>query len=273
MRVYRFLSWGVGTQSTALAVMSVNGDIEPFDAIITADTQNERAATYEARDYYADYLTKRGARVVVVTGGDVVKQGAFEHVHIPFWTSNGGPLQRQCTRHFKIIPMRCAARVIAGFDPAKQPHPKPGQFEVSLGISLDEWTRAKRDLKPKYERKRYPLLEMRLTRQDCIDYLAGLGLPVPPKSACVVCPYRSASEWLEMQESAPGEFAQAVAFDEANRHNPLADRGKSTADQLYIYKHALPLDQADLVADAGREKEKSRAFQLPLMCESGFCMV
>lgn len=56
----RVLSWGLGVQSTALAVMSVNGDVEPFDLIVTSDTGWELPNTYQARDFYLEYLSDRG---------------------------------------------------------------------------------------------------------------------------------------------------------------------------------------------------------------------
>ena len=84
-------------------------------------------------------------------------------------------------------------------------------------------------------------------------------------------PYRRASEWRERRDDAPSEWREAVAFDESNRHNPLAARGNSTADELYVYKHAVPLITADLEADAKREKHGK---QSPLfICDEGYCIV
>ncbi len=73
-----------------------------------------------------------------------------------------------------------------------------------------------------------------------------------------------------MRENAPDEWREVCEFDEANRHNPLAERGGSNADELYIYKHGVALANADLEADAERER-KSTAFQIPLICGDGPC--
>lgn len=247
--------------------MSARGDLPRLDAIITSDTGWERQATYDARDFYADRWRSMGMRVEIVSAGDIKEDGAKAHIHIPFWTSTGGPMRRQCTRHFKIVPVKRKIRQIMGFHETKAPHPKPGAAELWLGISLDEWDRMKAS-RVKFIQHHYPLIYHAppMARNDCIDYLESLGLPVPPKSACVGCPYRRASEWLEMP---PDEFDEAVRFDEANRHNPLAERDGSTADEIYVYKKARPLATADLEADAERER---RDKQLPLMvCESGYC--
>ena len=273
---FQFLSWGCGVQSTTLGEMSAQGILDPLDAIITADTGWERRATYDIRDWYAARWQSMGLRVEIVSAGDIRTLGAIEHIHIPFWTSDGGPLQRQCTRNFKIVPIKRAMRRLAGYHPTKPPHPKPKEFAVWLGISLDEWHRAKQ-YPPAFQQNRWPLLELNMTREDCIKWLKQRDLPVPVKSACIGCPYRRASEWITMRDEAPDEFASAVAFDEANRENPLAERGKCTADSLYLYKSGdgpEPLANADLEHDAARERRIANAIQIPMMlCESGYCWV
>jgi len=250
--------------------------LAPVDAIITADTGWERRATYDIRDWYTQRWQSMGLRVEIVSAGDIRHLGAIEHIHMPFWTNSGGPLQRQCTPHFKITPVKRAMRKVAGYHPTKPPHPKPKEFELWLGISLDEWHRAKRN-PPAFLQERWPLLELTMTREDCIKWLKQRDLPVPVKSACIGCPYRRASEWLTIRDEAPDEFAGAVAFDEGIRENPLAERGPSTADRLYLYKSGdgpEPLVSADLERDAARERRIANAIQIPMMlCESGYCWV
>lgn len=267
----RFLSWGCGVQSTTLGEMSAQGELESLDAILTADTGWERQATYDVREFYAERWRAMGMRVEVVSAGDIRQLGAKEHIHIPFWTSDGGPLQRQCTQHFKLTPLKRRIRELLGFHATSRPHPPPKSAEIWLGISLDEWPRAK-ESRVKFMANRWPLLARRMDRQDCKDYLESHNLPIPPKSACIGCPYRRASEWIEMREQAPDEFAGAVMFDQENRHNPLAARGAGTADELFIYKGG-PLADADLEFDAAKERQQY-GVQIPFMvCESGFCWV
>lgn len=264
------LSWGCGVQSTTLGEMSARGDLPRLDAILTSDTGWERQATYDIRDWYAARWRKMGMYVEIIEGGDIQREGAAEHIHIPFWTSDGGPLQRQCTRHFKITPIKRRSRELAGYHATLSPHPPPGSIEMWLGISLDEYTRMKHS-RVQFIVHRYPLVELRINRQDCIDWLRQRDLPVPVKSACIGCPYRRASEWLEMREQAPDEFLAAIAFDESNRHNPLAVRGKSTDDELYIWRGGEPLASADLELAAKHERI-TYGTQIPMfVCESGYC--
>ena len=283
-RAFRVLSWGVGVQSTVLGVKSSLGQLERLDAIITADTLWERRATYEARDFYMRWFADHDLPVYVVSAGSVLQMGAREHVHIPFWTENGGPLMRQCTVHFKIEPIRHKTRELLGFHPSNQPHPKRNAVESWVGFSMDELQRAKGS-DVAYICQRWPLLEHTMSRQDCERFLVGLGLPIPVKSACIGCPYRSALDWIEMAEQAPEEFEQACKFDEDNRHNPLKSDG-STAMALYIFKdadgHPRPLREAfqdgTLQRMAERRRQAARD-QLALfdladaMCGEGVCMV
>jgi hypothetical protein len=266
----RTLSWGCGVQSTLLGELSARGDLPRLDVIITADTQFERRRTYEIRDFYMSRWRKMGMDVRVVTAGSVRKQGAEEHIHIPFWTDTGGPLQRQCTKEFKIVPIKWELRTILGYPLGKPPHPPPGSVEMWIGFTLDEYERVK-DSRLQYIRHRWPFIEQGITRNDCIKWFEDRRLPVPVKSACICCPYRLPSDWLDMQGGDEQDYEEAIAFDEEHRDNPLAERGESTADQLYIYKYVVPLKDADLPQDAARER---KAKQLPLVtCEGGYCWV
>lgn len=274
MSVFRVLSWGVGTQSTALAAMSAVGafDLPKLDVVITADTGWERQATYTARRFYEKWLAERGCRVEVVSAGNIRQEGSEEHIHIPFFTETGAPLRRQCTRHFKIRPIRRRVRELLGYPASTPPHPPAGAVEQWLGISLDEYQRMKSS-RVAFVKHRFPLVELRLTRQDCIDWLEAQGLPVPIKSACVGCPFRVASEWVTMQQDSPAEWQDAVSFD---GENPLAARAGSSADRLYLWRGSLPLTQVNWETEVQKEQQQeSQWIQIPMFieCDSGYCHV
>lgn len=266
---FRVISWGRGLPSTTLAVMSTLGDLEPVDAVLHCDPGWEHTATYEVGDFYLGWLARRGVYAEVIHSGDIRAQGAQEHIHVPFWTASGGPLQRQCTREFKIRPQRQRSRELLGYHPSRGPHPSRAAVEQWIGFTLEEVGRMK-DSGVQYVANRWPLIEKRMRRQDCARYLEEQGLPLPAPSSCVGCPYKDARRWLA---TTPDEFAQAVAFDERNRHNPLAERGNSTEDELYIYRHGpRPLADANLLEDARRGA--ASPFQLSLFsCEGGYCGV
>jgi hypothetical protein len=260
--MYKAISWGCGVQSTTLAVMSALGDLEPVDLIITADPGWERQGTYKARDFYVNWLREHGQNVEVLNTGNI-RTDRDTHTDMPFWTEGGGPLRRQCTGNFKIRPIKRRLREILGYDARKAVN----SIEMWLGISLDEFTRMSQST-VKFIKNRYPLIEKRISRNECKAYLEKHNLPIPPKSACVGCPYRAASEWLEMKNKAPNEFNEAVEFDEMVRGQ--YERPGLKDDLVYIYSRVQPLANADFESDAKRERKGK---QLPLMiCESGYCM-
>jgi hypothetical protein len=244
------------------------GEIELLDAAIVADTQWERKHTRKVFKFYKTWAENHGIPVEIVTAGKIRELGATEHIHIPFWTETGAPLQRQCTSEFKIKPIKRGMRHLAGFSENKSPHPRSGQFESWIGISWDEWERMSTS-EVKYITNRYPLVERKITRWDCEENFKRLGLPIPSKSACIGCPYRDATSWLEMKNNDPDEFEDAIAFDEANRHNPLADRGKLNADNLYVWHGCIPLRDVDFETEVKKQKKGK---QVPLfVCTGQVC--
>lgn len=274
---FRVLSWGCGVQSTTLGELSARGDLPRLDLIVTADTGWERRATYDARDFYITRWREMGLTVDVVQAGNIQEDATDPHKHPPFWTGGGGPLSRKCTGRLKIMPIRRHIREVLGFPPDRPPHPPPNSVELWLGISLDEWTRA-READVAYMRHRWPLLGLKWSRQDCQRWLEEHRLPVPPKSACVCCPYRQAREWIVMREEDPAEFRDACQFDEVIRNiTAVAEKDGYTADKCYIYKFRrgmpVPLGEADLDADAARHQQTHGTQDTFMFCESGYCWV
>jgi hypothetical protein len=270
--VIRIASWGAGLQSTTMIAMSALGDLDPLDHVIHCDPGWERTETVAARDWYTDWYRNHGLHVTTLQTGNIRKQGGSPHGHIPFWTADGGPLRRQCTRLYKIRPARRFARQLLGLHPSLPPNPEPNSIEQWLGITTDEWTRARRS-DVSYIRNRWPLLELHMTREDCATWLQEHDLPVPVKSACVICPYRRAQEWIDIREQEPEQFAAAIAFDEYHRHLPDLPPNPNDldADTVYIWDGRVPLAEADLEASAARDR-RTYGTQLPLFaCESGYC--
>ena len=230
----RVLSFGGGVQSVTLFYLAKNGEIEPFDLIVFADTGYERKATYE---YIARIRKGSPFEFVVVRSQKVKVLDDWGGVGIPAYTtrvvkdlpewveqiasgdvvedlSHMGRLKRQCTYDWKISPVRAFIRdrlEALGNDTA----------DLALGISEDEALRVKPS-GVKYIQHIYPLLEelpSRWTRYDCIKYLDSIGAPIPPRSACVFCPFQADHEWASLS---PEDREVAIQVDELIRDAPLA---------------------------------------------------
>jgi hypothetical protein len=214
------------------------GEIEPVDAAIHADTTREASGTYAFAARWTPWLEAHGVRVVTVYPNKpelrIVDQwgGAF----IPAYTIGDGvhgQIRRQCTGDWKIAPIRRWLQANRQGQPVEQ----------WIGISLDEYQRMK-DSDVKYISHRWPLIERRMTRGDCVNWLERHGLEVPPKSACVFCPYHDTRAWHDMKATGNGDWRKAVGVDEAIRKArppydlflhparvPLADVDFSTAEE------------------------------------------
>jgi hypothetical protein len=129
-----------------------------------------------------------------------------------------------------------------------------------MGISLDEYKRMK-ESDVQYITNRYPLIERRMTRDDCKSWLIDHGLEVPNKSACVFCPFQTISEWRELKQSGNGDWTTVIQTDDKIR-------GELPPVSLYIHQDRLPINQVDMRT----QREKG---QLSLWDEecSGLCGV
>jgi len=231
----KIISLGWGVQSMTLAVMAALGDIEPVDYAIHSDTTHERTDTYIYAEKYTKWMEDRGVKVVTVKDeSESTKIGSVDEyggVFIPAFTNNGisdGSLRRQCTGRWKIAPMRRMIQKLRNGEPVEQ----------WLGISLDEVQRMK-PADVKYISNRYPLIERKMSRWDCKLYLERNGIEIPPRSACVFCPFHSRSEWRDIRDNAPEDWNKAVKIDHAIR------KARPPYD-LFVNVQRKPLEECDL---------------------------
>jgi len=225
--VYRALSLGAGVQSSVLALLLSQSDPRLIDLgypkpdiAIFADTGWEPEYVYVHLAWLEDQLSYP---LIRVSSGDLktnLQNGrtasGHRFVDVPLFlideTGKKGMLRRQCTNHYKIQPIYRKVRTLAGGQRGR-PFPKDRHVEMWLGISVDEIGR----MKPSRESwvdHRWPLVDLGMTRQDCVDWFSSHH-PERwlPRSACVICPYRSDEHWLELKRNEPHSYAEAVRFD------------------------------------------------------------
>ncbi len=159
------------------------------------------------------------------------------YVRSPAGSAPEGVLRRQCTREYKIEPITRKIRELLGLRPRQR---VKGRVEQWFGISLDEITRVK-DNRYHWIDNRYPLIEKRMTRWDCILWLRQHGYPTPPKSSCIGCPYHGNEFWRQLRDHSPEEWQDAVEFDRQIRTGL-----KGVLQDAYVHRSLVPLDQVDL---------------------------
>jgi len=226
----RILSLGWGIQSFTLAAMVALGELEPVDYAIHADTTHERTDTYKFAEKWTGWLEEHGVKVITVKPDDTPMIDKWGGVTIPAYTEtkDGGRINRQCTGTWKITPMRRMIQNLRNKQPVEQ----------WLGISLDEIQRMK-DADVKYITNRWPLIEKKMSRWDCKLWLEKHGLEIPPRSACVFCPFHSRSEWRDIRDNATEDWNKAVDIDnQIRKARPPYD--------LFVNVQRKPLGECDL---------------------------
>jgi hypothetical protein len=252
---YNFLSLGAGVQSSTLALMAAHGEIGPMpDAAIFADTQAEPASVYK----WLDWLEKQlPFPVVRVTAGNLEKREltlrvskksgkTYRKTAIPAFAKGKdgkiGIISRKCTTDHKIIPITQAVRKLANI--------KRGQKECTvtqwIGISWDEIQRMK-DMREPWNQARWPLIEKKLRREDCITWMKNQGYPTPPRSACSFCPFHNDSEWRRLRDFEPDAWHHAIKFEKQMQEAALKDQAMTTVP--YLHPSCVPLEQVDLRTD------------------------
>ena len=265
-----------------MALMAAAGEITPMpDCAIFADTQSEPRAVYE----WLDWLEKRlPFPVHRVTAGslrnEILAATRGERrmdARPPFFLSTGGMLNRQCTQDYKLLPIQREQRRLLGLVP-RQRWPLHVVIDQWIGISRDEEQRCKASRIPAI-RHRWPLIELGMTRQDCLKWMresgwqGESGFKQPPKSACTFCPYHDKAMWKDMKANDPASWADAVLVDAAIR-NGVRDRKNGaplSPATWYLHRDLVPLDQVDLrsAEDAGQQSmfdEKGFAIECEGMC-------
>jgi hypothetical protein len=175
--------------------------------------------------------------------------------YVPYFLDNPKGVafmkNRKCTGRFKIQEIKKKVREILGdkIKDWRREHRRgmkpPVLVQQWIGISTDEIQRMKMSDVP-YIENVFPLIDVRLSRQHCIEGLARYGWTAI-KSACVFCPFRDNKGWQELKTSFPDDFAKAVEFDEAMRLG-LDEYDEVVRDKAYIHRSLKPLKDIEFVS-------------------------
>jgi hypothetical protein len=248
------VSLGAGVQSSTMALMAAVGEITPMPrAAIFADTGAEPASVYRWLDWLEKQLPFPVFRVMqhngLETGSLRVRQrkdgkGSWVPSGIPHYSVNRdgsfGHGPRQCTQDFKMAPLRRQAKKLMRLEGYK--------IAVQwIGISLDEAHRMKPS-KVRWLVCQWPLIELRMKRNDCLRWMEKMGYPHPPRSACVFCPYHSDREWRRLRDEEPEEFQRAVRFERQYQEAKALTVSKK-GFVPYLHDSRVPLDQVDFSTD------------------------
>jgi len=259
---FNIISLGAGVQSSTMLLMAAHGEFDVVpDAAVFADTQAEPASVYKWLDWLEETVSKCPNPIPIhrVTKGSLTDEALHKRITkdgrkycrtlIPFHTKSEdgsrGMTTRTCTFDFKITPLIKFAREFAGIPRAC----KEVKVTQWIGISCDEIQRMKPS-RDKWCQHRWPLIEKDMKRYHCLLWMEKHGYPLPPRSACVYCPFHSNKEWRRLKEQEPHEFQRAVEFERA------VVSAKADTDNFnsipFLHPSLISLDQVDFSTDEER---------------------
>lgn len=242
--------------------MSCKGLLPKADFAIFSDTGMEAEASYKYLQWLLNWQRDNCGIPIIVCRDknlfeDLLHSSPDVHnVSIPAFTANEdgsiGMLRRQCTHKYKIQVINDYIRDhIYGLSKGARRPPTA----IWLGISTDEIERMAYP-QQSWCINTYPYLGYYTTHkgecnhidwarpmnsQDIVRWLVLQGLPIPTKSACVFCPYKSDAAWAAQKEFAPQDFASAIRIDEAIRNSTP----KGVNSPVYLHRSCTPLATVD----------------------------
>lgn len=176
----KYLSFGAGVNSTALLLLLAD-ESEEFETIFV-NHGGDYPETYE----YIHYLIDKGFQITEIKppaycGCTTIEQYILKYKFLP------GVFCRWCTMHFKVVPFLKYIEMPA---------------IVYLGFCYDEKKRAERRTKRHKEENnaiyKYPLIDAKLNRNDCIAIIKEHNLKIPSRSTCYFCPFQSKQQIREL---------------------------------------------------------------------------
>lgn len=235
---------GGGVQTIALCVLVTKGILPRPDFVVAANTEREMPTTWEYAETYARPLLARVGLELHIAPHDLATvdlYGKNGDLLMPLYTSTG-KLSTFCSGEWKARVVDRYAKTKLGIT----------DYIAWIGFSLDERRRVKGR-----EGKRFPLIELNLTRVDCLTIIENAGLPIPPKSRCYMCPHQHNAEWREVK-AIPELWQSALDIDQEMRD--ADDRG-----DVYLHADRIPLEQANL--------DKEDRGEPSMQCGMGLCYV
>ena len=240
----------------AIAVLIAQGRLPRPERIVIADTAREASETWAYADAHVrPLLAPLGLQIEVAPHSlaTVDLYGKNGQLLIPAFTATGKN-DTWCSAEWKTAVAQRYYRSL-GYGP-KRP------IVTWIGISLDEIGRAAPG-KRKWQQIKWPLLfDVPMRREECRRLVLSAGLPDPPKSSCWMCPYRRNSQWRNLRDAWPEDFAKACALDAQIRSDGWR--------QVYVHQSCVPLSDANL---AEPDRPTSSLFGEVEHCDSGHCWV
>jgi hypothetical protein len=277
------LSFSGGKQSSAILWMVLLGKIQ-IDKnnflVLNADPGMENSFTYKYVEMMKGKCLDAGIEFVTVDGPnlyeDMINLKNTDKTRFdtpPYWTlsSTGsvGRLMQGCTQIYKIAPMdRELRRQLKCRYGISDKSKRLGNeiVEKWIGFSYSELERIKPP-KQKYIRFSYPLIDLKMSNKDVIQFFVDNNLSLPPRSVCNACFANGLDTFREMYQNRPRDWNQAINVDKSVRDwSQIGVRDRVFVSNTCIALEDLSQKDFDITKIKGDlENDYS--------CDSGYCFL
>lgn len=251
--------------------------------VLMSDTGNEHPGTYQHVQFIKTFCEFHSIEFYLIThhqGYHPKNWDTLQHNFQTHSTVMSVAFHKTCTDNLKIKPLynfldHYIAKYYYNYNEPNRPKGKRfikhfckqyGKINVLLGIAAGEESRIAKSLKPAEHnaqfdlfgeviitkstwmdhclQKLYPLVDLQMDRAACQTYIRQTGLPLPPPSNCMMCPFLSKQEILWLYRNYPEVYYEWQAYEKAKLQkfsNAKISRNLGVKGNLTLAKF---LDQA-----------------------------
>lgn len=166
------------------------------------------------------------------------RPGAWKNATVEQWI---GISVEESSRMKKTDECRCGHNRLRRLTKKERAAAGDGALVALIHTAAGGCTRCACERFDPWQVNRWPLIEQRMRRSDCVRWIAAHGFPEPPRSACYFCPNRGNAHWRDLRANHPDLWASAIEVDEFVRHGMNEMRG-----QGYLHQSGVPLAEADI---------------------------
>ena len=250
---------GAGVQTTDMLIRYH----DQYDFCVFADVSNgtnfdEKAKTYwYIEKFLKPFCEEKGVEWITVYPKKSLFQHSMDEKIIPTRDF------RWCTDRFKKEPIYKWSRELGAT--RKQP------FVEHIGFSFDEYWRAGVMNPPQYLKCQYPLVDEKITREQCKKNILNTFGTLPPKSGCVYCPHASKLELRQTAYEEKDKIERIVMMEKNNSRYPEITF-KSRQEQIRGKKITVPIP-IEVILNQDVSSLDSFIVDDSQGCESGHCFV
>ena len=210
----QIVCYGGGVNSTAILV-GLHEHGERPDMVLFSDTGGEKPETYGHLRSVDEWLSKVEFPPITTLHKDsmyasledeCLRKGTLPSL-VFGW--------RSCSDKWKQEPQR---KYLNHHPDAKRVWAAGAKISKLIGFDAGEMRRVKEFDDPKYL-NRYPLIEWKWHREQCVAAIERARLPIPVKSSCFYCPASRKPEVLALKLEHPELYARAVAMERSAAPN------------------------------------------------------